>query len=128
MPSEAHTKALVISATNSSFAYSAEPKLPDRSRPSREGWPLQWSLCRYRHNLHYAACRLPEYAECAWIDPILPPLLSLWIGIIVYVPEGRLSMRLQERRRAPERHFRRQRPRHALPSWPRPPRQRAVRA
>ncbi|RWF87920.1 MAG: hypothetical protein EOQ45_32935 [Mesorhizobium sp.] len=35
-----------------------DPKEPDRSRASRVGWPVQWPLCRYRHNLHYAVSRI----------------------------------------------------------------------
>jgi len=40
MPMEAQQKAAFISAINSSNAYFLVPKPPDRSRPSREAWPL----------------------------------------------------------------------------------------
>ena len=52
MPSEAQQKAALISATSSSKAYFFEPKEPEKSRFKREGWPVAWILCRYRHNTH----------------------------------------------------------------------------
>ena len=41
-------------ATSSSKAYFFVQKLPEKSRFSRDAWPVACPLCRYRHKGHYA--------------------------------------------------------------------------